>query len=343
MHQSGGRATVRDVASRAGVSPKTVSNVVNGTVAVSEETRARVEQAVAELNYVPNLSARGLRNGRTGVIAVALPDLNTAYSAEVAQHFVELAGQRGLSVQFEETHGDGVHEAQLLSRVRSHLIDGLILNPVRLETSAVQSDTRLPPVVLIGEVHQPIADHVWTDNVAACRSMVELLIAEGHRRIVALGVMEAESAAQRIQGYREALAAAGIPRQPELELVTPAWTAADAATTLSRFLATEEPPDAVFCMTDSMAVGALNALWATGLRVPEDVSVTGYDNVWESEYSVPPLTTIDFHKRQMCEVALDLLAKRIVDNSRPSQSVTIPHEIIRRSSVRSRTAKPRTS
>ena len=124
------RATVKDVARLAQVSPKTVSNVVNGTAPVSDAMRARVEAAMLELDYVPNLSARALRNGRSGLIALSLPDLSTPYSAELAHHFVTLARERGLGVQMEVTALSGERELQLISRARAHLIDGLILNPV---------------------------------------------------------------------------------------------------------------------------------------------------------------------------------------------------------------------
>ncbi len=155
------RATVKDVARRAGVSPKTVSNVMNGIVPVSGPTRLRVEQAMAELDYVPNLSARGLRNGRSGVIALALPDLATPYSAEVAHHIVEVAHEQGWIVQIEETGSDPQREQELMTRARSNLIDGLILNPVVLDESAVKVGVTLPPVVLLGEVTQQLADRVF--------------------------------------------------------------------------------------------------------------------------------------------------------------------------------------
>src|SRR3954447_4408590 len=166
------RATVRDVARLAGVSPKTVSNVVNGRVPGSRETRLKVERALDALNYVPNLSARGLRNGRTGGIALALPDLSTPYSAIMAHHIVRAAADRGWSVQIEETgRGGSRREAELLSKARAHLVDGLILSPVRLETSALQRGISLPPVVVLGEVDQPVVDCVWIDNTAAARSI----------------------------------------------------------------------------------------------------------------------------------------------------------------------------
>lgn len=330
------RATVRDVALRAGVSPKTVSNVVNGTFPVSPKTRIRVEAALAELDYVPNLSARGLRNGRTGVVALALPDLNTAYSAEMAHHFVDAAAGQGLTIQIEETRGDGERERQLLSRVRSHLVDGLVLNPVRLETSAVQPGVALPPTVLIGEVHQPIADHVWVDNVSAVDDMMQLLLHRGHRRIAALGMMESESARLRLAGYRQALDAAGLPRQPELEIWTPEWDPGNGAAALRAFLAEQPLPDAILCFTDSLALGALNVLWGAGHCVPTDVSVTGYDDVAESQFTVPALTTVSFDKGLVATVALRMLADRIADMSRPNESVTVPHRIVERDSTQAR-------
>lgn len=332
------RPTLRDVARRAGVSAKTVSNVINGTAPVSADTRLRVDQALAELDYVPNLSARGLRNGRSDLIAVALPDLASAYAAEMAHHFITLAGERGLGVQLEETYGQADRETQLLSRANAHLVDGLILNPVRLETSAVQRGIVLPPVVLIGEVHQPIADHVWIDNVGASRDIVTLLIDNGHRRIAAIGGTKAESARQRLQGFREAHAKADRAIAPELEIPCQEWSGDGGFRAMTMFLVDHEPPDAIYCMTDAMAIGAISALADAGLRVPDDVSVVSYDNVWEARFSHPPLTTIDFDKRRLARTALDLLSARIEDPSRPTQSVTVPYSIVHRASVRGRAA-----
>jgi DNA-binding LacI/PurR family transcriptional regulator len=329
------RATVKDVARRAGVSPKTVSNVVNGTFPVSPPTRSRVERALVELDYVPNLSARGLRNGRTGLVALALPDLATAYSAELAHHFVLAAQKRGLSVQIEETAGDQ-REQELLSRARSQLIDGLILNPVLLETSAVRRGVSLPPVVLIGEVDQPLADHVWHDNVAASREMTTLLVKEGHRRIAVLGTMESEVSRLREAGYRQAMAEAGLGTSPELSIATRNWNPAGGAAAMRRHLDEHELPEAVFCFTDAMAIGALSVLWAEGYRVPDDVSVVGYDDVMDASYSVPALTTVRFEKRDLAETALDLLIKRIADQEREITSVMLPHLIVRRRSTRPR-------
>lgn len=330
------RATVRDVAERAGVSPKTVSNVINGEVFVRPDTRIRVEKALSELDYVPNLSARSLRNGRSGLIALALPDLATQYSGEMAHHFVEAAHARGWGVQIEETATRPQREDELLSRARSHLVDGLILNPVRLDDSAVTRSSSLPPVVLIGEVEQDVTDQVRVDSVGAAREMTQLLISRGATSIAVVGSAQrlpAATARMRTEGYRDAMDAAGLPRNNDLELSCPAWTSESAATVVAEFLARHSLPDAFFCFTDSLAVGTLSAITDAGHRVPDDTLVAGFDDIEASRYTVPPLTTVSFDKRAFADAALDRLTLRIGDREAPSQTVLIPHRILERAST----------
>ena len=333
------RATVRDVAARAGVSPKTVSNVLNGTFRVSPQTRSRVEEALAALDYVPNLSARGLRNGRTGMIALAMADLRMPYSAEMCHHFVEAASGRGLHVQIEETAGSGEREVELMSRARAQLVDGLILNPVRLETTAVQRDVHLPPVVLIGEVDQPIADHVWIDNAAAVAELTRLLTDHGRRRIAIVGVGPMATAQLRLAGYRKALRAAKIKFDSSLLVACEGWHSVDAAEAFNAFLDQHRPPDAVVCMTDTIAFGVISALHDHGLSVPDDVSIVGYDNIADSATTIPPLTTVDFDKQRFAETAIDVLLRRIAEPVKPIMSVTIPYRIVERASVASVAAR----
>jgi DNA-binding LacI/PurR family transcriptional regulator len=328
---------VRDVARLAGVSPKTVSNVVNGQVPVRDETRERVQRALDALDYVPNLSARGLRNGRTGVIALALPDLSTAYSAVMAHHIVAEAKRLGWSVQIEETGTRGSRqEAELLSRAREHLVDGLILNPVLLETSAVQRGVSLPPVVLIGEVDQPAADHVWVDNVAAASAVTRKLLDSGHRRVGVLGVMQSATSRLREQGYRQAFVEARLPLDPSLEIACSRWEPEGGYRATRSWLAAHEPPDALFCFTDSLALGALHAFREAGITVPDQVSVVGYDDVPEAAHFTPPLTTVGFDKTRFAETVLARLAERILVPDAPITSETIPFVVAERASVRPR-------
>lgn len=332
------RATVKDVARRAGVSPKTVSNVVNGIIPVSGPTRSKVEQAMVELDYVPNLSARGLRNGRSGVIALALPDLGTPYSAEIAHNVVEVAHEQGWGVQIEETGLDPQREFELMSKARANQIDGLILNPVVLDESAVKVGVSLPPVVLLGEVSQQLADRVWVDSVAAARDMTLALARPGRRRIAILGTRRdrrSATAVLRREGYHKALAELGIARDPELEIKCDAWTPRASAEALRAYLEDHEPPEALFCFTDSLAIGALSVLWEKGLRVPDDIAVAGFDDIPDGQYAVPSLTTVSFDKREIARQALRLLTQRMADRNRPQSVVTVDYRIVERSSTKS--------
>lgn len=327
------RATVKDVARLAQVSPKTVSNVVNGSAPVSESMRTRVEAAMLELDYVPNLSARALRNGRSGLIALALPDLSTPYSAEMAHHFVTLAREQDFGVQVEEIGLSGEPEMQLIFKARAHLIDGLVLNPVMMQNITVQPGLSLPPTVFIGEVDQNVGDHVWVDNVTATRELTEHLIELGHRRIAIMGVMRSETSRLRLKGYRAALRAAKITRDPALEIPDAEWYPAGSYRATVAYLERHPLPDAIVCMTDSIALGVLSALWTSGHQVPADVSVVGYDNVADGAFAVPPLTTIDFDKRSYARTVLDLLRARIEDPGRPIERVTMPHRLLVRAST----------
>ncbi|HEV7955827.1 MAG: transcriptional regulator, LacI family [Microbacteriaceae bacterium] len=334
------RPTVKDVAALASVSPKTVSNVMNGIVYVRPETRSRVEHAIAQLGYVPNLSARGLRNGRSGVIALAMPDLSTPYSAEMAHHFVEVAHEQGWGVQFEETAVEPGRAWDLVSRARAHLVDGVILNPIRLEESIVTGSGVLPPLVMIGDVQQNAVDQVWVDSFAAARDMTRHLIGLGHRRISVVGVIggrfDTATARLRQEGYHSALAEAGIARDPSIELSCEAWTPRSAAERVSSFLTHHDPPDAFFCFTDSMAIGTLSALWSAGLSARRAVSVAGFDDIADGQFATPPLTTVTFNKRYFAEQTLELLVKRMSTPDAPPVRVAIPHAIEARASTTAR-------
>lgn len=322
------------------MSPKTVSNVINGVVFVRPETRERVEKAVSDLNYVPNLSARGLRNGRTGAIAIAFPDVAMEYSAEMLDQFVEVAHEKGWNIQLEQTGKRPERESELLSRGREHLVDGLVLNPVSLESSAIVGADELPPVVVIGEVEQSLVDRVYVDSVAAARAMTEHLLDLGHRRIAILGAegpaFDTATAKARTKGYRDALEAAGLARDPALELVVADWAPAAAAETFALALDSGLDFDAVFAFTDSMATGVLSVLSQRRILVPDEISVVGFDDVAAGRFASPPLTTVSFDKRAFAETTLDLLAERIADRALPPRAVVIPYALISRASTRSR-------
>ncbi|GIF76107.1 LacI family DNA-binding transcriptional regulator [Asanoa siamensis] len=313
------RNRLKDVAERAGVSVKTVSNVVNGYAHVRPETRARVEEALAELNYRPNLSARSLRSGRTGVIALAVPELDIPYFAELARHVVDAAATHDWTVLIDQTGGVPERERVVADGVRGQLIDGLIFSPLALTGAELARRADPRPMVLLGERddHGPL-DHVAVDNVAAAREITTHLIASGRRRIAAIGAQRATSgasASMRLTGYKQALAAEGIRFDPRRVASAANWHRADGATAMARLLESGVRPDAVFCFNDTLALGAMRALHEHGLRVPDDVAVAGFDDIEDGRFSVPTLTTVVPDKAEIARLAVELLAKRLATGS----------------------------
>jgi DNA-binding LacI/PurR family transcriptional regulator len=324
--------SLKDVAALAGVSVKTVSNVVSGSTYVAPPTRERVERALADLDYRPNLSARNLRRGRTGVIALALPELAAPYFAELARFVITAAAERGWTVLIDQTDGLPEREHEVLQGIREQLIDGLIFSPVAVGREELAARTDTTPLVLLGErILDGPTHHVACDNLRAARDMTEHLIALGHTRIAAIGAQDnpaANTAHLRLAGFRQALGAAGLP--PADERLTPlvdSYHRADGAAAMRGLLALAEPPQAVFCFNDLLALGALRAALAAGLRVPGDIAIAGFDDIEDGRYSTPTLTTIAPDKERIGHLAVELLDARISGGGRASRVPEGNHEI----------------
>lgn len=332
------RTRLIDVALAAGVSVKTVSNVVNDYPHVTAATRAKVEQAIAELGYKPNVSARSLRVGHSGVIALAVPELDIPYFAELARHVVRAAEARGWTVLVDQTGGRRDRERLAADGIRSGLIDGLIFSPLALTANDLAERTDDTPMVLLGErIGAGPADHVGIDNVGASRDAVKHLVALGCRRIAAIGAQASGSftATLRMRGYREALRAAGVASRPDFVQHVESYRREEGAVAMVKLLALPEPPDAVLCFNDLLALGALRALYEAGVRVPKGVAVVGFDDIEESRYSVPSLTTISPDKAEIAQVAVDLLAQRRTrGRGKPPQEIRAHHHLeIRESTI----------
>ncbi|WP_328718938.1 LacI family transcriptional regulator [Streptomyces sp. NBC_00247] len=214
-------SSLKDVALRAGVSPRTVSNVVNGSAAVAEPTRLRVQEAIDELGYRPNLAARSLRAGRTGIIGLAIPELHSPYFAELAGLLVDEARRRSWTVIIDQTLGDAEAERRLLTGDGGRVMDGLVISPWALKARDLTATPRALPVVLLGERSPDgLADRVAVDNVAAADEATTHLLECGRRRIAAIGLqphLENGTADQRAEGYRRALRRAGVEPRPAWE------------------------------------------------------------------------------------------------------------------------------
>ncbi len=333
------RTRLRDVAELAGVSFKTVSNVVHGYRHVSPETRARVQDAIDQLGYRPNLSARHLRQGRAGLIAVALPDLRVPYFAELASALVDVAQERGYTLLVDQTNGHRETELLAAQGLREHLIDGLILSPLALRATDLAERDPNTPLVLLGEqTSAPATDHVAIDNVGAAADATHHLLGLGRRRIALLGAQApgvSQMATLREEGYRRAHREAGVAVPEDLIRQTRWFLRSDGSEAMHALLESGAEFDGAFCLNDLVAVGALSTLGAHGVRVPDEVAVVGFDDIDEGRFHRPTLTSISPDKTAIARIALDSLLARMNENSgAPSRELSAPYHLaIRQSTV----------
>jgi len=333
-------ATLRDVARHAGVSVKTVSNVVHGYAFVRDETRQRVQASIELLGYQPNVAARNLRSGRTGTIGLAVPELSFSYFAELADAVLVAARERGYVVLVEQTGGDRAAEIALLSGPRTSMLDGMLFSPLGLSSDDADLLRVGYPLVLLGErVFDGPTDHVTMQNVVGAEAATRHLIEIGCRRIAVVGAHQGEkigSAGLRLDGYCAALKAAGLPYDPALIVYRSGWHRTDGAAATDELLASGVEFDAIFALNDELALGALRSLHVAGRRVPEDVAVVGFDNLVEGQFALPSLTTIDPGRTTIAERAVEALVERINDSDGQiggPRLIEAPYRLVERESA----------
>lgn len=328
-------ATLRDVALLAGVSPKTASNVINDRPHVKPTTRAKVEAAIEALNYKPNLTARQLKYGRSGFLNLAIPQIDWPYFAEVAARLTDAATEAGYVLLLDVTRAEVRAERALMSGVQPSKVDGLIFSPLALTADEIAGRSDTTPMVLLGERAVPPGhDHVSVDSVAAAKAMTEHLIGLGRERIAAIGYMSnSGTGSVRMAGYHAALAEAGRRRRPEYEIGVSNYLRIEGKIAMKRLLALADRPDAVFCFNDLMAIGALQACREAGVRVPEDIAIAGFDNIAESQFTAPTLTTVAPDLGALTRETLRLLLGRIQGVRTEAESVQVPWRIVVREST----------
>ncbi|NQX26115.1 LacI family DNA-binding transcriptional regulator [Microbacteriaceae bacterium VKM Ac-2854] len=341
------RVTLESVAQRAGVSLKTASNVVNGTGRMAQSTRDRVRAVVEELGYTVNVAARNLTRGRTDSVTLAVPTLKAAYLAELAEVVVDTARELNL-VAYVRTYPDGVDGSlRLLREFNAQLTDGLLLSlseHEHLDRSAFDVDY---PLVCLGSRDTfDRADRVTTDDVADARTATEYLLGRGSTSIAVLGAhvpYDAEvigrahegNAELRLRGVSEALATAGLVIDPRLVGVTGYdWTIGNGFRVARELVRSGVRFDGLVCFNDGLATGAISALREGGLQLPDDVQVIGFDNVEESAYLIPPLTSMDSNVEWIARAALDRLIRRIDGETAAPRTVATTSRVVARATTR---------
>jgi DNA-binding LacI/PurR family transcriptional regulator len=325
------RVTLQDVATHAGVSMKTVSNVVRDYQHVSPAMRERVQAAVDELGYRPNLRGRSLATGRSSMLALAFPDLRRPYFAELAHVFARVSAARGYRLLLEETGGTPDGERAVLRDREAGIVDGVIVHPQALRASDLEAYREDTPLVFLGEDPQPSgADQVAIDNVAAAREAVTHLVRLGRRRVGFLGHETGPwsfTSALRLDGYRAGLEEAGHRYDESLLVARAEGDALGAESALGAALDAGLEVDALLCRDDLAAIGALRALRVRGLDVPGDVALVGWDATVLTASTVPSLTAVAPDTHELASRALDLLLERVDGLDSPGRHVTVGHEL----------------
>jgi len=333
-NNSASKVTIVDVAAEAGVSFGTVSRVINNDKHVRNETRERVLNAMQQLGFVANRQARSLAGGKTNSVGVLVPDLGTGYIGEIIRGIDAELSLSGIDLILYTTHRTASKEANFVANLATGMVDGLLLvlprNPADFIGNLTQRNF---PFVLID--HQGIGKNcpaVGATNWQGGFTATEYLIKLGHQRIGFItGWMDLGCAMDRLEGYRSALRTYHIPEKLEL-IYKGTFFQPDGFAGTSAMLDLPEPPTAIFASNDVMAMGAMDAIRDRGLRVPEDVSVIGFDDIPQASLVRPTLTTINQPLEKMGRVATQMLLDLLHNPAKEAERIELPTQLVVRDS-----------
>jgi LacI family transcriptional regulator, repressor for deo operon, udp, cdd, tsx, nupC, and nupG len=326
--------SIKDVARAAQVSYSTVSRALADSPRVKPETRLRIQRLAAEMGYFPSFAARSLVTQRTQTIGLVATTIMDLFQAEIIQVVEETALQHGYSVILSHSGKDSEREQTELRALRERHVDGIILISVRSDghyASAVRG-TNIPVVFLNNVRHDECGCAVCVDNLAGGRVVTEHLLALGHRRIgyITGPIVEWDNT-ERHKGYEQALRARGVAPDPEW-VVRGDSSSRSGTDAMRRLLALPRPPTAVFCYNDASALGAMRATHAAGLRIPEDISIAGFDDIDLAAHFEPPLTTVAQPKLDMGVRAVEMILT-LLRGEGPVEDSVLPGRLVIREST----------
>lgn len=300
---------IRAVSKLAGVSVATVSRALKKPELVSERTREKVKAAANEAGYKPNMMAVNFRSRKSFAILVLVPDFSNPFFSKVISGIQAAAKERGYNILLGNTMGDPSLELELASLMQTNQADGIIQLSAHfpLPDEEQNSETPLPIINCCECVTDNSMPTVSLDNVGAAEAMTQHLITLGHKRIgVVTGPEGSPLTDTRLEGYKSALTKADIPYDGSL-VMTGDYTMESGTAASETLLGLNKRPSSIFCFNDEMAIGAISRIKKEGLKVPEDISVAGFDNLDVSTYMDPPLTTIKQPNREFGKVAIAML------------------------------------
>ncbi len=333
MSHNGKSITIQYVARAAGVSVSTVSRVLNKKDDVAPETAEKVQSVIQQMGYVSSLAARGMRSQRTNVIGLVMPEVGSAYCFEIMRGVNRIIAQIHYDLIIYTDCDPSRESAAVSERAFVALLNGGITDGVIVVAPTASSFASSAPVVVVDPNHEsPELPGVISTNYDGVCSAMNYLIGLGHRRIAHItGRMELVSSNQRLQAYKDSLCAAGIPLDETL-IEFGDYRSQAAAASARKLLAMENRPTAIFAASDDTAFGVYAAAKEAGLHIPTDLSVVGFDNLHESSFIVPALTTVDQFMKEMGAVATDMIVKLIKGEPLPAMLHVIKTQLVIRDS-----------
>ncbi len=338
-------ANIKDVAKRANVSITTVSHIINQTRYVSDELTDRVKKAMEELDYHPNSLARGLRSGKTKTIGLVIPDISNQFFAEISRKIEDNGFEYGYSVILCNTDDDSQKEKSYIDVLLAKKVEGIIFISSGAESNNLEKtmDFSIPIVVVDRDIKENNYDVVLVDNSIGGFEATRYLIELGHRRIGCIGgPSPITPSAQRVAGYKRALQEAGIPVDTDL-IIFGDFRYESGNKAMCALLSLPQPPTAVFASNDMMALGAIQAVNDKGMKIPDDISVIGFDNIPFSQTISPTLTTMAQPIHEMANLVVDLLIDKIklqrqrsrAEEQKPAyKRIVLETKLIKRNSCR---------
>jgi DNA-binding LacI/PurR family transcriptional regulator len=326
--------SIKDIAKLAKVSHSTVSRALQNSPLVNAKTAEKIRQIALESGYRASAVARGLVMRRTHTIGLVVTTVADPFASEVVSGIEQAANDHGYAVFLAESNGEPEREKKVVQSFAERRVDGIVVTSSRVGALYLPLlSEMMVPIVLVNNQHPGAFVHsVMIGNLEGSRSAAEHLVGLGHRRIAYLGDQFGyQSDTERFAGYREALDTAGIPFLPELVVHGDGKPEA-AMRAMEKLLALADPPSAVCCYNDMSALGAMRSIRLKGLRVPEDISVVGFDDLFLASYTEPRLTTVRQPMRRMGQVAMESLF-RLMSGEESAIRIRVDAELIIREST----------
>lgn len=329
--------TMRDVAAKVGVSQATVSYALRGDPSISEKTRQKVLEAAQTMNYSTNLSARSLKSGRSNAIGLVLQDLGNPYSTCMANAFSTYALQHGLQIVVQQTMYQQANETSILEHVASAFCDAVIFSPTIISSSRIIQQLAGKPAVLLSPSETaPELDSIVMPCLESTFISTSYLISRGCRRLLFLGTtyvpyeqaaISPNTGTQRMAGFEQALLRNGFQPKPQ-QFSLCQWTPQDGYRLITALISQGLTFDGVVCGNDALALGVMRGIQDRGLRIPEDVSVIGFDGINEGAFSNPTLSTIAFDFDDIAHQAIDTILAQLNGDDEPPVGKRAPKRLI---------------